>query len=265
MDAIKEIYDHNSLSTFLPSLSSLPFDQMAPSIHAAQILAPRHTTSDSDITSRLAQHTLAKMLPYAQERNNDWIGLATGVYCILEEALHGRIDCGDNINSVMLAIFIHKARQAIHTEPSKWEMLMSISKFDITRTQTASQNEIRALWNEIIRQVWAQDSHNDHAHYFLNGFRHLYAALRPPNQFNPIASPIVPDPSYYSLCKIVAHHQESTHFGPSQSDPLHHASPHGSHSGSTHVRPGSSAAPQAEEANITPVLPSAAGYLTLNS
>ena len=117
MNAIKEIYDNDSLSKILPSFSSLRFDQMAPSIQAAQILAPWHTTTGSDTTSRLAQHTLAKMLPYIQERDNDWVGLATGVYDLPEKTLHDHIDRGDD--SVLLAILIHEARQVIHAEPSK--------------------------------------------------------------------------------------------------------------------------------------------------
>ena len=262
MNAIKEVYNKDSLSEFLPSFSSLRFDQMAPSIQAAQILAPWRTTTGSDITSRLAQHTLAKMLPYVQERDNDWVGLATGVYDLPEKTLHDHIDLGDN--SVLLAIFIHEARKVIHAEPPKWEMLLSISKFDITRTLPALQNEFCALWNEIVRQIWARNSHDDHTRYFFKEMSHLYAALHPSDEVDPT----VPDPSYYPLCEIATHHPEPTHSDPSQPDPPHHVSPHGSHSESTPARPGSTAAPQVEEANVTPLtpaLPSPTGYLTPNS
>ena len=259
MNAIKEVYDNDSLSKSLPSFSSLRFDQMAPSIDAAQILAPWHTTSGSDITSRLAQHTLAKMLPYVQERNNDWIGLATAVYDLPEKTLHDHIDRGDN--SVLLAIFIHEARQVIHAEPPKWEMLMSISKFDIKDTLPALQNDFCALWNEIVRQVWAQDSHDDRTRYFLKEIRPLYAALHPSDEVDPT----VPDPSYYPLCEIATHHPEPTHSDPGQPDAPHRVSPHASHSKSTPACPGNTAAIQVEEVNIAPVLPSPTGYLTPNS
>jgi len=265
MNAIKEIYDNDSLSKFLPSFSSLRFDQMAPSIYAAQILAPWHTATGSDITSRLAQHTLAKMLPYVQERDNDWVALATGVYDLPEKTLQDHIDCGDN--SVLLAIFIHEARQVIHAEPHKLEMLTSISKFDIEHTRPALQNEFCALWNEIFRQFAAPDSDDPQTRHTLSlllmGIRHLYAALHPSDEVGPID----PDSSHYTLCEceIATHHPEPTHSDPSQPDPPHHLSPDGSHSESRPARPGSSAAPQVEEVNITPVLPSPTGHLTPNS
>ena len=255
MNAIKEIYDDDGLSKFLPNLSSLRFDQVAPSIHAAQILAPWHTATGSDTASRLARHILAKMLPYVRERDNDWIGLATGVYDLQEKTLHDHINHGDN--SVLLAIFIHEARQVIHTEPSKWELLSSISKFDIQHTHLALQNEFCALWNESVLQ--GRDPDLPHLLDVLHGTHHLYAALHPSNRFDPTFL------DEYPLCEIATHHTESTHSGPGQPDPPHHTSPRMSRPESTAARPGSTAAQQAEEANVTPVLPSFAGYITPNS
>ena len=133
-------------------------------------------------------------------------------------------------------------------------MLLSISKFDIRHTHLALQNEFCALWNETVRQGWDPD--RPHVLDVLHGTRHLYAALHPSDHFDPNFLDI----SAYPLCEIATHHPEPTHSGPSQPDP-----PHGSHYESTPTRPGSTAAPQVEGANITPVLPSPPGYLTPNS
>ena len=108
-------------------------------------------------------------------------------------------------------------------------MLLSISNFDTELTLPALQNEFCALWNEIVRQVWAWNSHDDHTRLFLKEIRHLCAALHPSNEVDPT----VPDPSYYPLCEIATHHPESTHSGPSQPDPPYHPSPRMSHSEST--------------------------------
>lgn len=211
MNVIKEICDDDGPSNILRHLSSLRFDHMPPSIQAAQILAPWYTSGDSN-TSGLARYTVAKMLPYVRERDDRWITFAEDAFGLPEHILRGHVAHGDN--SVLLAIFNHAARQVIHTELWKWEMLPSISKFDILNTHPGLQNEFCAIWNEIVRK--ARDKKDPHVQV-LHGIRHLYIALHhgthaAPTEFD-AATPsdtILNDPHAYPLCDIATHHTDST-------------------------------------------------------
>ena len=170
MKAIKEICDDDGPSEIFWRLSSLRFDQVPPSIHTAEILEPWCKNNDSDI-SELARYTAAKMLPYVRERNDRWIAFTQDVFGLPEDILRGHIAHGDD--SVMLAILICAARQVISIDPYKWEVLPSISKFDILDTLPGLQNEFCSLWNEIVQEAWDMDEPGD----ILPGIRHLYLAL----------------------------------------------------------------------------------------
>jgi len=88
------------------------------------------------------------MLPYVRERNDRWIELAQDVFPLPKGILHDYIDHGDD--SVMLAILICAARQVISTEPCKWEMLPSISKFDILNTHPGLKYQFCSLWKGVM-------------------------------------------------------------------------------------------------------------------
>ena len=170
MKAIKEICDDDGPSEIFWRLSSLRFDQVPPLIHTAEILEPWCKNNDSDL-SELARYTAAKMLPYVRERNDRWIAFTQDVFGLPEDILRGHIAHGDD--SVMLAILICAARRVISIDPYKWEMLPSISKFDILDTLPGLQNEFCSLWNEIVQEAWDMDEPGD----ILPGIRHLYIAL----------------------------------------------------------------------------------------
>jgi hypothetical protein len=211
MNVIKEICNNHDPSNILRHLSSLRFDHIPPSIEAAQILTPWYNSGDPN-TSGLARYTVAKMLPYVRERDERWTTFAEDVFGLPEQILRSHIAHGDN--SVLLAIFNHTARQVIRTEPWKWEMLSSISKFDILNTLPGLQNEFCALWNEIVRK--ARDKKDPHVQ-ILHGIRHLYIALHhgthaAPTEFD-AATPsdtVLNDPHSYPLCDISTHHTDST-------------------------------------------------------
>ena len=256
MNVIKEICDDNGPSNILRHLSSLRFDHMPPSIQAAQILAPWYTSGDPN-TSGLARYTVAKMLPYVRERDDRWITFAEDVFGLPEHILRGHVAHGDH--SVLLAIFNHTARQVIHTEPWKWEMLPSISKFDILNTLPGLQNEFCAIWNEIVRK--ARDKKDPHVQV-LHGIRHLYIALHhgthaAPTEFD-AATPsdtILNDPHAYPLCDIAIHHPDST-LPPPYKPGDSHDSPHHISSSESQITPDSgTTAQQANEVNVTTGLP----------
>jgi hypothetical protein len=142
MNAIKEICRYADIRRIFLRLSNLRFDQITPSIHAVQILAPWCTNSDTTM-SGLARYTVAKMLPYIQERDDRWIASSHDIYGLPERILRGYISHGDD--SVQLAIFNHAARHVLLGELGKWELLPSISKFDIRNTVPGLQHEFCAL------------------------------------------------------------------------------------------------------------------------
>ena len=263
MNAIKEICDDDGPSQFFCHLSGLRFDQIAPSIQTAEILTPWCASSDSDI-SGLARYTVAKILPYVRERDDRWIALAEDVFGLPDHILRSHIAHGDD--SVLLCIFIHTSRQVIRTSPRKWELLVSISRFDIRNTLPGLQNEFCTLWNEIRRE--AIDREYPYL-YVLRWICHLYIALHQgtdaaPDMFDAStyeAAFDYLDASGYPLCNLATHHPDSTAVPPpAQLDERDDVSLHPSCFDS-HPTPGSTAPQRAEETNVVPGLPSSSGYI----
>lgn len=175
MKAIKEICADNGPTKIFCRLSNLRFDQGPLSIHTAKILESWCASNDTN-TSELARYTIAKMLPYIRERDDNWIELARDIFGLQENTLRDHIARGDN--SVLLFILIRAARQVMSEEPWKWEMLTSISKFDIIETSRELRNEFCSLWNEIVQEARLREDHHDNCHlYILHGIRHLYIPL----------------------------------------------------------------------------------------
>ena len=207
--------------------------------------------------------TVAKMLPYVKERDDRWISWTKDVYGLPEQILRDSISHGDD--SAFLVILIYAARHVIRTEPWKWELLPSISKFNILNTQPGLRNEFCALWNDIIRRARAAP----YPHIrILSGIRHLYIALHQgtdaaPTTFDASTSSDDPDLEnlrVYPLCNIPAHHADSTGLPPTQLDESHRDIPHPSHPESQLYLGDSAAAQHADEANIVQGPPSSAGH-----
>ena len=212
MKAMKAIYADNGPSKIFRYFSHLRFDQSPPSLHTAEILVSLCKSSDSD-TSELARYTVAKMLPYVRERNDRWIELTQDIFRSPKGILREYIAHGDD--SVMLVILIYAARQVIITEPRQWELLSSISKFDILKTLSGLQNEFCSLWNEIVQEAWLRGHHHLD---ILRGIRHLYIDLHQSTDCAPMFfDASTPDDDFalynvasYLKCTISAHRSEST-------------------------------------------------------
>ena len=248
MNAITNICDANDWSKTFCDLSTLRFDQIPPSIQAAQMLVPWFQSRDgpTNPTSELARYTVAKMLPYVRNRDDHWIALASDVYGLPKQILSDHIAQDDN--SVLLAIFIHAARQVIDTEPWKWEMLSSISKFDIKKTTHGLQIEFCALWNEIAGKANDEsvDTGSNLAN-ILDGIHHLYLDLHPGTDATL---------TYVGVCDIFPLCQDVDH-RPIDSPPTHHrdsyhAMTYRSRSKSPLTHGCNTDLQQAEEANFTP-------------
>ena len=253
MKAIKGICDDDGPSEIFWRLSSLRFDQVPPSIHTAEILEPWCKDNDSDI-SELARYTAAKVLPYVRERDDRWITFAQDVFGLPEGILRGHIARGDD--SVMLAILICAARQVISTEPCKWEMLPSISKFDILDTLPGLQNEFCSLWNEIVEEGWDMDDPVE----ILRGIRHLYIALHQGTDCAPtLFDGSTPDDdlrlrveSSYPRCTIHTHDSDSSVSLLPRLGHTHNLSPPPSPSAPLHSQELSSPSPNTVPEHIAP-------------
>ena len=203
------------MDRIFPGLSNLRFDQITPSIQAVDILAPWCISFDT-VISGIARYTVSKMLPCIKERDDRWIASTHDIYGLPEHILRGYISHGDD--SVLLAKFDHAACHVLRTEPRKWEMLPSISKFDIRNPVPGLQNEFCSLWNDMVRDANATPDHVQ----ILTGIRHLYIALHQgadaaPYVFDAHTSSrdnILTNLKMYSLycalCSLPARHPDST-------------------------------------------------------
>jgi len=253
MNAIKEVCHYADMDRIFPCLSNLRFDQITPSIQAVEILAPWCTSRDT-IMSGIARYAVAKMLPYIQERDDRWIASSHDIYGLPDHILRSHISHGDD--SVLLAIFNHTARHILLTERSKWEMLPSISKFDIRNTVPGLQNEFCALWNNMA--VEAYFTPPDHIQ-ILRGIRHFYFALHQGPDASPMAfdastpsdDPILNKPSSYPMCDVEAHHPDPTTHPSTLLEGPHSSFPHQSRSESQLYADGRTATQQAAEVNVT--------------
>ena len=252
MNAIKEVCHYADMDRIFPCLSNLRFDQITPSIQAVEILAPWCTSRDT-IMSGIARYAVAKMLPYIQERDDRWIASSHDIYGFPEHILRDYISRGDD--SVLLAIFNHAARYIIRTELRKWEMLPSISKFDIRNTVPGLQNEFCILWNDMVREANAT---TPFLVKILHGIRHFYIALHQgtdaaPTAFDastPSADYFLAHPRLYPSCNLAAHHPDPTAPPSTVLEEPHNSFPHQSRSESQLYADGSTAQ-QAAEVNVT--------------
>jgi len=262
MNAIKEIWHYDDTDRIYSHLSNLRFDQITPSIQAVQILAPWCASSDTTV-SELARYAAAKMLPYVQKRDDRWIAFTKDVYGLPEQILRDNISRGGD--SIFLAILIHASRHVIRTEPWKWELLPSISKFNILNTHPGLRIEFCALWNDIIRRARAAP----YPHIrILSGIRHLYIALHQgtdaaPTAFDASTSSDDPDLEnlrVYPLCNIPTHHADTTAPPPTQFDESHRDIPHPFHAESQPYPGDSATAQRTDEVNIAQGPPSSADH-----
>ena len=223
-----------------------------PSIQAVRFLVPWSSSTDAT-TSSLARYAVAKMLPYIQERDDCWIASAHDIYGLPEHILRDYISLGDD--SVLLAIFNHAARHILRAELRKWEMLPSISKFDIRNTIPKLKNEFCALWNDIVREASTTPDHV----MILGGIRHLYIALHQDTDdaptafdgFTPSDDPVLDNPESYPSCNVASHYlvSKSLPFTPLKLS--HDIFPHQSPSESQLYPDGSTATEKSSEVNVT--------------
>ncbi len=256
-NVIKVVYNPEQVFVALSDILDGKFGQLPQSIETANILArPGSYDTDYEGIAQIAQCLVANVLLTIQKRDYRWIALVTDQFGLPKYELRDHIAHGDD--SVLLAILIHVTRQVISTDPEKWWILSSLSKFDIRNTLPELQNKFCVLWNEIVLR--AKDEEFPYVN-FLHHIRQLYIALHEGTDDAPTAfdastgdfNPILDWSSSYPLCNIAAHHPNSSVPPPNQPD-------HPSRSESQSTPSRSTTPQQAEEANIVLGLPSSPDY-----
>ncbi|KAH9978277.1 hypothetical protein BJV74DRAFT_141881 [Russula compacta] len=158
------------------------------------------------------------------ERDDRWIALAKDQFGLPEHVLRDNIAHGDN--SVLLSILIHVTRQALRSphDPNSWlwNVLSTISRFDIRHTIPGLQHEFCALWNGIILEARNRGRYSPPV-YLLQEIRHAYIALHRGTEAAPTTFSASTDPNdralsfplSYPLCTLASHRPDSTHDDPS--------------------------------------------------
>jgi hypothetical protein len=243
INVTKTICDSHDIERIVDRLMRLHFDQVPQSIQTAQILSCWCTAGET-LGSLHARHLLASILLSVRERDNRWIALAKEQLGLSKRILLDSIAHGDD--SVLLAIFIHMARQVIRISPSNWKILSKFSEFDIHNTLPGLQNEFCALWNTIVMRARRDNHENEddeseddeseddeiedgHGHTYINilrDFRPVYIALHQNTDAAPTVfftsaddnNHVLNDLRSYPLCIISTHHSNCTAHFPTQRD-----------------------------------------------
>ena len=148
MNATKGVCDSDDIDRILSHLSSLPFDQVSPSIETARILSHWCNISDRRV-SWSTRELVARILLYVQERDDRWIALARDQFDIPEHVLRNSVAYGDD--SVCVAGHSDPRDSPSYSHRWNSDILSSVSKFDMRNTHPRLQHEFCALWNEIVR------------------------------------------------------------------------------------------------------------------
>ena len=197
-------------------LSERRWDDVPHTLEMGQSLArwctgqPSH---DKD-TAYYARSIIARILARVQERNDNWVSLATRVFGLPEQDLRDNIALGGD--SVLLAILIHVTRPSLRPNYSDWMVLEAVSTFDIHNTLPRLQHDFCTLWNEAVQEARNQGPYTTPVS-ILNTIHHLYIALHQRTDAAPTASgpsshfrPTLWPPSSYPVCYIDSHHSDST-------------------------------------------------------
>ena len=272
LNATNAMFEPQEISDTLSYVFIGYFGQLPQSIGTARTLA-RQCTADNQGIGMAARCGVASILQAIRERDHRWIALARDQFGLPERALRDNIAHGDD--SVLLAIFLHRTRQLIRTDPWNREILPSLSKFDVQHTFPGLQTEFCALWNEIVLQAM-HEGIDSYAIPILRGIRHFYIALHQGTDAAPTAfdistadsDSVLRQPSSYPLCNIVDNHPNPSTHDPVTASP---AAPHPtqlndpndspSHRSRLESQPDNSAAPRRlEDVGIIPGLSSSPSY-----
>ncbi len=272
MNATKGVCDSDDIDRILSHLSSLPFDQVSPSIETARILSHWCNISDRRV-SWSTRELVARILLYVQERDDRWIALARDQFDIPEHVLRNSVAYGDD--SVLLAILIHVTRQVIRIAGTRTFCRQFPNSICVIRILDCNTNFVLYGMRSFV--LGARGRSQPYVHV-LQLIRQVYLALHQGTDAAPTAfdaSTANNDPSrfqssLYPLCDIPTHH---THHPasiavtpPTQLLDIHDASrPSRSESRPTPGSASRTVPQQTREDNTGPGLPSSANHVLPHS
>jgi hypothetical protein len=160
------------------------------------------------------QRIIAHIIARVRERDDRWTTLVKEEFRVPNDVLRDSHAHGD---SVLLFILIHISRESIRVGSWTFEILSSLSKFNIRNALPGLQHEFCSLWNEIAQKAGDQGPFSTSAR-ILRDIRHLYIALHRGTDFAPIAfsastgglDSILERPLMYPQCDIPSHRPDST-------------------------------------------------------
>ena len=173
LNAINAIYKPSQV---LSALSDILIGKIGPlpqSIDTATILAFWCAANNKHIAA-FARCSVATVLLAIQKPDDRWIELARDQLRLPEDVLRDNTAYRDD--SLSLYILVYVTHQVIDN-PGNWDILSSLSKFDIHNTLPGLQNDFCVTWNRIVRE--ARDTNDDRYVNILHSIRHLYIALHP--------------------------------------------------------------------------------------
>ena len=188
----------NAASQILDNIFKGHWNEALQSVEIGHALRRWGHSRDHDLN---VQRIVACIITRVRGRDDRWTELVREAFGIPDGVLRDSLAHGDD--SVLLSILIHVSRQANRTSSRIWEILPSLSKFDIRDTLPGLQDEFCTLWTEISQEAKKQGSHSTPAR-ILRDIRHLYVAL------NQDADSDVDSLYFISLYDIASHRPDST-------------------------------------------------------
>ncbi|KAF8461664.1 hypothetical protein DFH94DRAFT_801476 [Russula ochroleuca] len=161
----------DAVSQILDNVFKGRWDEALQSIEVGHALRRWGHSRDHDLNVR---RIIACIITRVRGRDDRWTALVKEAFGVPDGVLRDNLAHGDD--SVLLSILIHVSRQASRAGSRTWEILPSLSKFDVRNTHSGLQDDFCTMWTEIAQEAKNQGSHSTSAQ-ILREFSHLYVAL----------------------------------------------------------------------------------------
>jgi hypothetical protein len=193
----------DAVSQILDNILKGRWDEALQSIEVGHALRRWGRGQDHGLNVR---QIVACIITRVRGRDDLWTALVKEAFGVPDGVLRDNLAHGDD--SVLLSILIHVSRQANRDGSRTWEILPSLSKFDIRNSLPGLQDDFCTMRTEIAQEAKNQGSHSTPAQ-ILREISHLYVALHQDTDLD--GDSLNDQPLSYSLCDITSHRPDSTH------------------------------------------------------
>ena len=187
------------------TLSEDFFDQAPVSFERLEAMA-RWCTHKDKYVAGCARARVAKNLASMQERDENWITLASDVFDLPAHDLRDNIHAGDNLLLVTLVDLCRHQPIPFLVQGA----MDALTQIDIRHTLPGLQHDFCTLWNDLVQDPDSRLPHSTPAQ-ILRKIRHLYIALHPGTDAGPttlsLSTDLLGQPSSYP---IASHCPDST-------------------------------------------------------